>query len=215
MAEASVFPQVPANVWWGVRNVIARNPRVTLDSTSLATLLNVQPTAARQYATQLQQLGIVDENYKVTDLAGRWRTDEAYTSARQEILEKVYPGALLELAEPTNENRAMIERWFTGQGLGVGTAKNKTATYLLVGGDLPSEIKSEKVKKTAQNGQSSKASSAKSIKKNATSEPPTRIPPSAESMPLNVNVQIHISADASSDQINSIFDAMRRYLKDA
>jgi hypothetical protein len=34
-------------------------------------------------------------------------------------------------------------------------------------------------------------------------------------IPLNVNVQIHISADASGEQIESIFSAMRRYLYDS
>ena len=31
-------------------------------------------------------------------------------------------------------------------------------------------------------------------------------------MPLNINVQIHISAEATGEQIESIFTAMRRYL---
>jgi hypothetical protein len=38
---------------------------------------------------------------------------------------------------------------------------------------------------------------------------------SGEAFPLNVNVQIHISADAGTEQIESIFQAMRRYLYDA
>jgi hypothetical protein len=33
-------------------------------------------------------------------------------------------------------------------------------------------------------------------------------------MPLNINVQIHISAEATGAQIESIFSAMRRYLYD-
>jgi hypothetical protein len=32
-------------------------------------------------------------------------------------------------------------------------------------------------------------------------------------MPLNVNVQIHISADASSEQIEAIFANMKKYLR--
>jgi|SRR3954452_4152889 hypothetical protein len=36
-----------------------------------------------------------------------------------------------------------------------------------------------------------------------------------EIMPLNINVQIHISADASGEQIQTIFSSMRRYLYDA
>jgi peptide/nickel transport system substrate-binding protein len=37
----------------------------------------------------------------------------------------------------------------------------------------------------------------------------------AVQVPLNINVQIHISADAGSEQIEAIFNAMRRYLHEA
>jgi hypothetical protein len=37
---------------------------------------------------------------------------------------------------------------------------------------------------------------------------------SSAPLPLNLNVQIHISADASTDQIETIFAAMRKYLHD-
>jgi hypothetical protein len=33
-------------------------------------------------------------------------------------------------------------------------------------------------------------------------------------MPLNINIQIHISADATSEQIENIFAAMKKYLYD-
>lgn len=36
-----------------------------------------------------------------------------------------------------------------------------------------------------------------------------------DQIPLNLNIQIHISADAGTDQIETIFRAMRMYLNDA
>ncbi|MBC6442329.1 MAG: hypothetical protein GDA53_04230 [Rhodobacteraceae bacterium] len=101
------------------------------------------------------------------------------------------------------------------QGLGDGTAYNKARTYLLIsspepgegatsqGGNSKKELTSQTTaQKTVDKGQKSKKSAAKGKSAN----------PAHEMIPLNVNVQIHISADASGDQIESIFKSMRQYL---
>ena len=104
-------------------------------------------------------------------------------------------------------------------GLGSGTAGNKAATYLLISSNLPGESPSrgnavpqrtgtgegqQPAKRGAQKGGRSLAG----VKEDMT--------PSHQSgpMPLNINVQIYISADATGEQIEFIFAAMRRYLYD-
>jgi hypothetical protein len=121
----------------------------------------------------------------------------------------------------SNYDRQKIISWFTREGLGSGTAGNKAATYLLISSDSPNEP-------PARGSGSSQGVTARETPqtqiKRAAPRPTTRSSreaneeqarrPFSGPMPLNINVQIHISAEATSEQIESIFAAMRRYLYD-
>ncbi|MNE14455.1 hypothetical protein D3C80_1073360 [compost metagenome] len=114
--------------------------------------------------------------------------------------------------------------WFLREGLGQGAAGNKAAAYLLIGSPTPNEPPAKSGARVGAAKSSNKVQSVASKpvpKSSAASTPDRQSDFSAarkgqfEMMPLNVNVQIHISADAGSEQIESIFSAMRRYLYDA
>jgi hypothetical protein len=175
--------------------------------------LGVQEAAARQYLTELKRVGLLTEEGKATPLAGRWRNDETYWNAVQEILKTAYPAGLLEVAPPEDAQRQKVVSWFTHEGLGSGTAGNKAATYLLIASRTPNEAPGKALTGQKVSSDASRVSKTKSSKseqpRTAKSEGgPRRI----DTMPLNINVQIHISADATGEQIESIFSAMRRYL---
>ena len=55
MAESPGYPQIPSNVWWGLRALLKRRPTVKVDEMLLASDLGVQLVAAKQY---LKELGI-------------------------------------------------------------------------------------------------------------------------------------------------------------
>lgn len=218
MADKNSFPQIPSTVWWGVRAILQRTPNATIDDRYLGTHLDVQDAAARQYVAELKRVGILTDEGKATPVANRWRHDESYWESAQEILRAVYPESLIQVAPPGDADRQKIISWFTREGLGTGTANNKAATYLLIGSRTPNEAPprssaGEKKKTVA----STKATSQKSPKPLVTEGGDSSkgsSPPRFEAVPLNINVQIHISADASAEQIESIFGAMRRYLYD-
>lgn len=220
MAEKISYPQIPSTVWWGVRNLLQRSPSATFNERTLGVELQVQATAAKQYLAELKRVGILNDEGKATPLAGKWRHDETYSDAVREILSNAYPDDLVQIAPPGSADRQKVISWFTREGLGTGTAGNKAATYLLLGSATPNESPS----RGAGGSQKAQPREAQAAKK-ANSAPPARtVTPKARQpgdglthvgpMPLNVNVQIHISADASADQIESIFSAMRRYLYD-
>lgn len=214
MADKNSYPQIPATVWWGLRGIFQRTPSATIDERFLGVHLGVQEVAARQYLTELKRVGILTEEGKATPVAGRWRNDESYWDAVQEILEGVYPAGLLQVAPPETAERQKVVSWFTHEGLGSGTAGNKAATYLLIASRTPNEApsrgSSQKPAVEAVRSQKSKpAKTTQPVQQNS-----AHASRQVESMPLNVNVQIHISADATGEQIESIFSAMRRYLYD-
>ena len=214
MADQS-YPQIPTTVWWGMRTLLQKTPSAKFDESMLAAQLSVQPAAARQYVAELKKVGILDEEGRCTDLANKWRMDETYADAVNELASAVYPEQLVTISPPGEANRQKVKNWFMTQGLGEGSANNKAATYMLITNSSPGESAPARAQ---SNGSGTKRPSQSTVKK------PTKqlkgAPKSADSgqggelidaLPLNVNVQIHISADASADQIDAIFSAMRKY----
>ena len=214
MAGDNTFPQLPGTVWKGVWGIFRKSATRKLDENVLAAELNVQTTAARQYINELGRLNIIDGNGSPTDLAARWRQDGDDPEIILEILKGAYPSALLELAPPDSLDRDKIVRWFLGQNLGEGAAKNKAATYMRIAAGVSA---AEPAKQ--QNGSSEQAAVRRkgAAKPRANpvqpiakqdQEPPLR---RAEKPDLNINIQIHISADASAEQIDAIFAGMKKY----
>lgn len=228
MADKNSFPQIPSTVWWGVRAILQRTPNATVDERMLSVQLGVQEAAARQYIVELRRAGILTEESKATPLAQRWRLDQSYAEAVNQILAATYPEGLLHVAPPGEADRQKVVNWFLHEGLGQGAAGNKTATYLLIGSREPNEAPNRGggVRGKAESG--GRAAPKRSPAARPAQAQPAAVPAPAaerrtpaggqsqrlESIPLNVNVQIHISADAGAEQIETIFSAMRRYLHD-
>lgn len=225
MTEKVRYPQIPSTVWWGVRSILQKTPNVTLDERLLGVQLEVQEGAARAYITELKNVGLLTEDCKATPLAQRWRLDDTYSEAAKEILASSYPEGLLHIAPPGDAERQKIVSWFLREGLGQGAAGNKAATYLLISSPSPNEAPRQNSKGGQSEGVTKarpKRSSPTETKASETASKTTEDIPSEggrprlgkDAFPLNINVQIHISADAGTEQIESIFQAMRRYLYD-
>lgn len=165
---------------------------------------------------------------RLRQLPKKWRLDDSYEEAVAQIVKDTYPEGLIHLAPPGEAERQKVVSWFLREGLGQGAAGNKAATYLLISSPTPNEAPRATPKAGQAEGASAprprmpapsrKGEGAKSSDETAKggdvrSDASGRKGPDA--FPLNVNVQIHISADVGTEQIESIFQAMRRYLYDA
>lgn len=227
MAEKNIYPQIPSTVWWGVRAILNRSPNATIDERFLGVQLQVQEAAAKAYIKELRSVGIISEEGKATDIARKWRLDDTYAQAVEEIVRSNYPEGLIDVAPLGQADRQKVISWFQREGLGQGSAGNKAATYLLISSQTPNEAP-RSGPKSATTETSSRARSVRTPARRP-SQPAAAtdheaadkrvvVPRSGgtpETFPLNINIQIHISADAGTDQIDSIFQAMRRYLYDA
>jgi hypothetical protein len=232
MAEKARYPQIPGTVWWGVRSIMQRTPNATIDERMLGVSLGVQEAAARAYIMELRSVGILSEENKPTPLAQKWRLDDTYAEAVETLIQSVYPQGLIDVAPPGDAERSKVVSWFQREGLGQGAAGNKAATYLMISSASPNEAPRTGGKTAQGEGVSRARSPATKPPRPATAAVrPTKQRPNddgdagggrvaptdqrgGETFPLNVNVQIHISADAGTEQIESIFQAMRRYLYD-
>jgi hypothetical protein len=213
MASQS-FPQIPSTVWTGVWSMLSSAPSRKIDESVLAIELNVQRTAARQYLNELGRLGLFGDDGSATALGDRWRMDGNDRDVILEILQTAYPRELIELAPPERLDREKIVRWFKAQKLGEGAAKNKAATYVRIASGVSSDS-GEKPAPTKRTPRLRAAAASTEVpsKPQSTARPAPATWAGAPS--LNVNIQIHIGADATADQIDSIFGSMAKHFGDA
>ena len=214
MAEKTRYPPIPSNVWWGIRDILNKTPSATVDGQFLAAHLGVQEAAARAYVAELVGAGLLDSEKKATPLAHKWKLDPTYSEAEAEILDHVYPAGLRDVAPAADGERQKAIHWFQMQGLGSGAAGNKAATYFMIGSPKPNESSGKSIPKEDSASVSPKAKVPAPLKTKKVSGKGGDENSDPKSMPLNINLQIHISADAGTEQIDAIFAAMKRYLHD-
>jgi hypothetical protein len=213
------FPMLPLAHWWALRQKFKQSiPGVVTDS-YLATVLEMAANSARANVLPfLKVLGIIDEDGKPKERAKLWRDDDQYPEVCAAIVKEVYPQELVDAVPEPSKNRDKAKRWFANHtGAGEGACKRMVSLYaVLVEGD---PTKSD----TAAAEQGTKTSSAPTSPKKARTAPakvareapsPPKAAASADnSVPsININLQIHISADASTDQIEEMFAAMAKHI---
>lgn len=213
MSAGTSYVQLPRNVWFGVWSILRKTPKRKLDEKALSAELGVQPTAAKAYAKELVKLGILEDDFTPSELANRWRQDGTDQAIIREILDSVYPEELRDLAPIGDVDRDKVIRWFMNEGLGEGAAKNKTATYAMLAEGVDEEFTPTASKPT---GKASSTPVPKGVKKASSKAQGAAgherdIGDKAFKPEMAVNVQIHISADATGDQIDAIFSSMKKY----
>lgn len=218
------FPMLPISHWWALRKKFRQSiPGVVTDS-YLATVLSMGANSARANVLPfLRVLGIIDQEGKPTERAKLWRDDQHYAAVCKQILEEVYPKELLDaVSDPINE-KAQAKSWFAQHtGVGDDAATRMVALYsVLIDADASKQPELEK-KPIVRNGTTKPATVKMAAPIAAAAHPAPEKTGSDGSntskhaighIPeVNINLQIHISADASPDQIEQIFASMSKHL---
>jgi hypothetical protein len=206
------YPQLPSAVWWKVRDAFKRKIPAKVTDTYLASILSVKEGAARIYLRDLKSMGLVKEDGSPSDLVVDWRDDEKYSAASEQMFSSIYPDELRASAPAPDPDRKRVARWFMqALKIGQGAAGNKAAFYsLLASGELQKSV-------PAQRAESSKNKSRPPPTRSVAAKPtppPTPAAPRAHIEPnIQLNIQIHISADATNEQIDAIFASMATHLR--
>jgi hypothetical protein len=220
MAEQKqTYPMLPISHWWALRRKFKQSiPGVVTDG-YLASVLNMEANSARANVLPfLKTLGLIDDDGKTGPLANKWRDDGHYAEVCKEILKKVYPQELRDAVTDAS-HRDQAERWFSiNTGTGEGAAKRMAALYVtLLDADASKQVeqgKGESKKKVA-----AQASKAPWNHDTSQVKPPASAPPAAppihapaQAPGININLEIHISADSTPEQIDQIFASMAKHL---
>lgn len=218
------FPMMPIKHWWTLRDRFEQSiPGVVTDN-YLATVLNMKvPSARGNILPYLKQMGIIDEEGKPSDRAKKWRDDNQYPSVCEEIKKEIYPQEVLDAAPAPIADRASAENWFANHtGAGRVAVNKMVACYaVLCDADpakapknkektVPKKKRPEDAKSTSKSSKvhekpinTSQISSTKRVETQTKNE---------QGPDLRINLQIHISADASPDQIDQIFASMAKHI---
>ena len=230
--EKRIYPYVPARAWWDLRKRFVQAPpgRVTRDY--LQSVLGTGENAASDVLGALKSLGLVAEDGRLTQVAHDWRSDEHYSDACRKMIEAVYPSELLDAFPEDNPSRDAVQKWFLrNTGTGENAAYKRALMYVLLKQADPNPPEPARAAKAAAKSdgvaqrqartapprpaRAAKAAPATTEHVSPIAPPPTdegKLVRDAGSPSLHIDVQVHIAADASADQIDQIFASMAKHL---
>lgn len=216
-----------ANNWWNIRKKFKQTIPGTVTASYLSSVLNMQErSATNNIMPYLRQLGIIDAEGKTGERAKLWRDDIDYPKVCDEIRKEIYPQELLDIPCVTEEDRESIKRWFARKtGTGESTVGKISAFYFLLCDKDPSK---ESTANKQSNGSKTKSASTPRVSqkpaipaiqgdplKDVQNHPADSAshPAQKPNVPaININLQIHISSDASPEQIDKIFESMSKHI---
>lgn len=225
MAEGTTYPKIPESNWWAIRTQFRKSLPPIVSGSYLKSLLSLtSDRAATNLLPPLKQIGLIDDEGRPTDRANEWRDDAKYHSVCQAILREVYPPELLSLFAGPEFDRDKIAQWFmTTAKLGDGTAKAAASMYILLNceeikadtstnGNSPTKKTTKKTTVRKAETSSAELPSRQSVSIDLSNSPNMSNSERLSSPTLHIDLQIHISPDASSEQIDSIFASIAKHL---
>jgi len=221
------FPTIPPKHWWELRERFKRSIPSVVDPKFLSSALNMtQQSAQANIFPGLRATGLVNDDGTPSKRAVAWRDDAQYAEVCAAIVKEVYPQALLDLALDPHSDRDAALRWLantTGAGANA-VGKMFRLLALLLEADPSGPSSKEKPPATPRSVLKAKPAGRRPPKKEQPASPlPEAAPPEPQSErkyqterspSIHFNVQIHISPEATADQIDTLFASMARHLKD-
>jgi len=221
--KKDTFPLMPTKHWWALRKKFKQSiPGVVTDN-YIATVLGMQVNSARNnIMPYLKMVGLIDQDGKPLERAKRWRDDGEYPAVCEEIRKEIYPQDLLDAVPEVTTDRQVVERWFANQtGVGEVAARKMASFYMILVEADPAKAPNPQsitqknpspTKQIPKNNQK-KPEPPKQAFQESLQETTTVYKNSNSDLPsININIQIHISSDASPEQIDQIFSSMAKHI---
>ncbi|MHB1689039.1 MAG: DUF5343 domain-containing protein [Ignavibacteriaceae bacterium] len=215
------YPNLPSKLWWQLREKFKTSIPSTITPGYVATALDMKESSAKaNVMPALIKLGFVDDKFKPKDRVYEWRDDKSYSKVCEEIIKEIYPEELIEALPGPNPPRVSVERWFANKAkVGANAAKKMAITYEILceadfkkGEESISNAKSindkpkSKIKDKIERSTTKRTDNGKTVK-GEDEDINKDFNPS-----VHIDIQIHISPDASPEQIDKIFISMSKHI---
>jgi Family of unknown function (DUF5343) len=227
MAEQKkTYPMLPVAHWWALRKKFKQTIPGAVNQSYLAGVLKMEAQSARaNVLPYLKTLGIINEDGKPTDRAKEWRDDARYPAVCKDILKEVYPQELLDSVSDVSQ-REQVESWFShATGAGEAAVARMAVLYCVLLEADASKQPDEKVERARTEKKVEMRPAGHKVVEDAVrapipkdavpviAYPATNNVSSTSQIPgININLEIHISADSSPDQIDTIFKSMAKHI---
>jgi len=215
MAEKN-YPRIPAKNWWMLRNRFKQSMPPSIATDYLANVLGVKEPAAKNLFSPLRAIGIIDDEGNTTARANRWRLDSDYPEICAEIRRQIYPETLLlAVPDPVSDFNAATQWFMTEASVGEGAAKQMATLYRLLTKADPSEGQNAPASATSPSRRPKRERPTSAASKSGDAVPQGSITPRAQHPQfggLHINIQLHISPNASLNQIDQIFASIAKHL---
>jgi hypothetical protein len=210
------FPMLSGSHWWKLREQFKKSIPGVVSDTYLASVLDVQKNSAQaNILPALRSIKLIDENGKTQDIAKEWRDDTKYPSVCEKLLKNIYPQELFDTCPNPLSERENVKRWFAHTtGTGESAVLKMVSLFLIL-------VEADPKKTTdAQANKKTERKIPEKAKKKIAEAPliqKTKIPEESASKDktspdVYINLQVHISPDATSDQIEKIFESMAKHI---
>ena len=217
------YPKISAKAIAALRKRLVAAPTTRFTPESVAVLVGLASprSASNNYVRPMQQLGLLDEDGVLTERGRKWRVDLSYGDACQEILDEIYPDDLGALVDDDGApDSGMVRNWFDNKGFGGSNAGQMTNTYVMIANKQLPELPATDSDKAKKHNPTSKKSATKPSKRPKKNKQDEILASAAATPPVSSNggptvhldIQIHIPADATPEQIDQIFSSMSRHL---
>lgn len=218
--EIKTFPNIPVSHWRTLRTQFKKSIPGTISSNYLASILGMSEASAKaNILAPLKLIGLIDENGNVDqDMARKYRDDNQYQEFCTELVKKLYPKELIEAFPDKNSDREKVKSWFMNRtGIGANGANRMVAFYFtLLEADTSETMTNtaNRKKKSTKPSQPKKTTTLIAKEETKVSKPsPIPTGEHRQKYPgININIQVHISSDATPDQIDKIFEAMGKHI---
>ena len=215
MAER-IFPRIPESNWWDIREKFALTLPSQVTPSYLQSLLSLtNEQSARNLISPLKQLGIIGDDGKPTPRANDWRSDDKYGNACHEMIEAVYPQELRDLAPGPVVDKVKAGNWFRHTAkLGKAAAGKSAVMYALLHQGLPEGGVAKKARpaKPAPATRKTKQADSAAGREDPSSMAPSEPKGDANDVDLHIDLQIHISPEATAEQIDTIMASIAKHL---
>ena len=213
--KKKTFPMLPIGHWWSLRKKFKQSIPGVVTNSYLATVLQMGIESARANVLPfLKTLGIIDAEGKTGERAKQWRDDARYAQVCKDILSEVYPAELLHaVTDPSHRQQA--ETWFANEtGAGEAAVARMAVLYCVL---LEGDASKQPDEKTDRPRPEKKVTKTREADRPVPPTPPKQIHTREENanvaIPgININLEIHISADSTPDQIDAIFAGMAKHI---
>lgn len=160
---------------------------------------------------------LIDQQGKPSPLATKWRDDKEYPSVCQAMLKASYPPGLHDAAPSVEADKDAASRWFANEtSAGKNAVGRMVAFYAMLQEGAAGKSIAPNRKSRPSPTPSGKSAPASTWTRATHESPSERNVPVGESKvsepSVHINLQIHISPDASSDQIKEIFSNIAKYI---